>query len=267
MSAKASVYSTGDYTTVTEVPGNNVDREQLERIHHRYFFASEYCEGENILEVACGAGLGLGILSTKAKKVSGGDIDHTLLQLARRHYSGRENIDILWLDAQQLPFGEASFDTVILHEAIYYLERPELFVQEVHRVLRPEGTIIIGTVNRDWNGFHPSPFSVGYFSGSDLSMLLGRHFSDVRIYGAFPATGETRKDKAVALLKQIAVFLHLIPRTMKGKALLKRIFLGKLSSLPPEIQPNAFPYVPPVRLEPGSGPGQYKILYAVGKKK
>ncbi len=49
-----------DYTTVTEVPGNQVTQEQLERMFHRYCFASNFAEGKDVLEVACGAGLGLG---------------------------------------------------------------------------------------------------------------------------------------------------------------------------------------------------------------
>lgn len=266
MSAKLSAHSTGDYTTVTEVPGNKVDREQIERISHRYQFAAEFCNGRDVLEVACGAGLGLGILAEKARKVWGGDIDPALVDLARRHYAGRKHVEIQCLDAEKLPFDEESFDTVILHEAIYYLKRPEVFIQEAHRVLRSGGTLIIGTVNKNWDGFNPSPFSVRYLSASDLPMLLSRNFSEVRIHGAFPASRKTWRDRGIALLKRVAVTFHLIPRTMKGKALLKRIFFGKLSVLPAEIDPQAFPYIPPPRIEPGFSEYQYKILYAVGRK-
>jgi len=35
------------------------------------------------------------------------------------------------------------------------------------------------------------------------------------------------KEEAMAIIKRIAVAFHLIPKTMKGKKFLKRIFFGK----------------------------------------
>lgn len=101
-----------DYTTVTEIPGSKVTREQLARTYNRYCFASKFCEGKDVLEVACGPGLGLGYLAQKAKKVVGGDYTEYLLKLAQEHYRGK--IELLRLDAHTLPFKEGTFDVVIL---------------------------------------------------------------------------------------------------------------------------------------------------------
>ena len=46
--------------------------------------------------------------------------------------------------------------------------------------------------------------------------------------GPFQPCLRAIKEKTVALIKRIAVTLHLIPKTMKGKEFLKRIFFGKL---------------------------------------
>lgn len=46
-------------------------------------------------------------------------------------------------DAEHLPFGDTSFDTVICGEAIYYLDHPELFIEEARRVLRPGGVLLL----------------------------------------------------------------------------------------------------------------------------
>ena len=62
-----------DYTTVTEIPRGRVTREQLTRMCTRYYFASKFCEGKDVLEVGCGAGQGLGYLARKARRVVGGD--------------------------------------------------------------------------------------------------------------------------------------------------------------------------------------------------
>lgn len=57
-----------DYSTVTEIPGNKISKEQLTRLYHRYHFASLFCKGKDVLEVACGGGMGLGYLAKFAKK-------------------------------------------------------------------------------------------------------------------------------------------------------------------------------------------------------
>ena len=118
------------YATVTEIPGAQASAEQLARMAHRYAFAVALCAGKDVLEVACGAGLGLGALAKVAGKVVGGDIDESLVALARAHYAGRPKIEIHRLDAHQLPFPDQSFDVVLLFEAIYYLASPEKFLAE-----------------------------------------------------------------------------------------------------------------------------------------
>jgi len=52
--------ATRDYSTVTEVPGVLVTGEAFRMAHSRYAFAAEHCEGRDVLEIACGAGPGLG---------------------------------------------------------------------------------------------------------------------------------------------------------------------------------------------------------------
>lgn len=44
-----------DYLDVTELAGDVVSREQIERIIHRYVWAGSYCRGKDVLETACGA--------------------------------------------------------------------------------------------------------------------------------------------------------------------------------------------------------------------
>jgi 2-polyprenyl-3-methyl-5-hydroxy-6-metoxy-1,4-benzoquinol methylase len=73
-----------DYCTVTELPGSNATKEQLARLYHRYHFAAGFCEGKDVLEVACGAGQGLGYLARKAKSVVGGDYGRRCKELLQR---------------------------------------------------------------------------------------------------------------------------------------------------------------------------------------
>jgi ubiquinone/menaquinone biosynthesis C-methylase UbiE len=49
--------------------------------------------------------------------------------------------------AEQLPFSDASFNTVVMSEVIEHLMRPELAVWEIARVLRPGGVFVMTTNN------------------------------------------------------------------------------------------------------------------------
>lgn len=255
-----------DYLTVTEIPGNKATREQIERLYHRYHFASTQGHPKEVLEVACGAGMGLGYLKRAAEKVTGGDIDDSLLKIARDHYQGRPGIEIRALDAQSLPFSNGTFDLVILFEAIYYLPRPEAFVDEACRVLKPQGALMVCTVNKDWPDFNPSPFSHGYLSSVELCRLLKTKFPSVELLGAFPARMDSLKDRVLSLIKRAAVGLHLVPKTMKGKEFFKRFFFGGLIPIPPEIIPDMAVYQAPFSLVDNQVDSVHKVLYAVARK-
>lgn len=258
------------YWQVTEAPGQKASREQIERIYHRYRFALDYVRGAEVLEAACGSGIALAYLARVAQQVVGGDIDEVNIAVA--HVSKRmlasdlrRKVSLVRLDAHYLPFPDRSFDVVLLFEAIYYLKDPEAFIVEVARVLRGKGTLIIGTVNRDWPDFHPSPYTYNYPSVPELYYLLKVYFPDVMIWGAFPSSSEGLLPAAVSLLKRTAVRFDLIPGSLKARAYLKRLFMGPLTDLPMSITEGMADYHPPLPI-PGEGVDRvHKIIYAVAR--
>jgi len=256
-----------DYTTVTESPGQNASNEQLQRLFTRYHFAYQQAEGKDILEAACGTGIGLGYLAKRARKVVGGDIDEGNLVLARKQYADRPHIELRQFDAHTLPFVNQAFDIVMLYEAVYYLKKPEEFIKEAWRVLRRNGIIIICSVNKDWADFNPSPYSLRYFSAPELAELLEQSgFTQVALYGDCAAQANTIKEKIISFIKRTAVRLNLIPKTMKDRELLKKIFFGKLSPLPPEVYEGMAGYQAPEPIDKKLPNRQYKVLFALGHK-
>lgn len=251
-----------DFSTVTEITGYNVTSEQLQRMYTRYRFALDYCIGKEVLEVACGTGQGLGYIAMKAKKVVGGDYDENIVKRAQDHYQDR--VTITRVDAQHLPFDNRSFDVVLCYEAIYYFENPERFVSEARRVLRDGGVLIICTANKNWLGFNPSPYSHRYFSAPELHGLLVQHGFQTALFADCPVQSDSFSSSVISLIKQIAVRLHLIPKTMKGKELLKRLFMGKLKTMPAEVTDDMAVYTPPVPIRVELPNTQFKVLFAVG---
>ena len=256
-------YSGGssDYSDITELPGAMATREQSTRLLNRYQTANSYAASRRVLEIACGSGLGLGYLARSARWVIGGDYTSSLLRLAQSHYRGR--LPLTQLDAHDLPFGSASFDLALIFEALYYMERPERVLAETRRILDKRGIVLVSTVNKDWSGFSPSRHSTRYFSIPELrGLLIEAGFDRIEFFGAFPAEVPTLIGRSVSLLRRVAVSLHLVPKTLGSRALLKRLFYGKLSPLGPEVKAGMAPSEPLVQLSNDSATKRFKIIYA-----
>jgi ubiquinone/menaquinone biosynthesis C-methylase UbiE len=251
-----------DYASITEAPGLKATQEQLARLYHRYRFALDYVKGKDVLEAACGTGIGLGLLARYANCVVGGDIDKKNIAIASNLYRN-DSLQIREMDVHNLPFGEKSFDVILLFEAIYYLEHPEIFVKEAYRILRRQGVLIICTVNRDWEDFHPSPYTHRYFSVPELAALLNTVFQNVQFYGAFSTQISGIVWKIVSFIKKVAVQYNLIPGSLAARAYLKRLFMGPLQPLPQYITDGMLPYEPPVPISSENANRDYKIIYAV----
>jgi SAM-dependent methyltransferase len=243
---------------VTELAGTQISDEQLERMSHRYHWAALHCSGKDVLEAACGSGPGLGILSRVAASLEAGDYSSEILQLARNHYAGR--VRLSQFDAQSLPFPDASKDVIILFEAIYYVPDAARFVSECRRVLRPGGKVLIATANKDLSDFNPSPFSYQYYGVAELTQLFQSHAFNVESFGYLPVGSVSWRQKVLRPIKRLAVTLHLVPKTMTGKKLLKRLVFGQLVSMPSELPTRSDAITPPVRL--GVGPDLvHKVIY------
>ena len=78
-----------DYVSVTEIAGDEVTQEQIDRLCNRYYWGGRYCTGKDVVEAACGSGQGLGYLAGIAKSLEAGDYSDEILAIARRHYGER----------------------------------------------------------------------------------------------------------------------------------------------------------------------------------
>lgn len=254
-----------DFTTVSESQGTLISREAMDMARTRYTFAAELCRGKRVLEVACGPGAGLGMLAAQALRVVGADYTFSLLRQGAAHYKGR--IPLVRLDAGHLPFGADTFDVVVLFEAIYFLPDVPAFLASCHRVLGPGGTLVIGTVNPAWDAFNPSPHSTRYWSAEELDALARAQGFKPELYAAFPASDASLRGQITAVVKRLAVRYHLMPRTMKGKAFLKRVAFGRLDRFPAELGAGTGTYHEPTALADARSASGFKVLYVKARKR
>lgn len=247
---------------LTETAGTPASREGIEMLYTRYDYARQLAKGRRVLEIACGSGQGLPLLESSAKWVLGADIDPTLLERAERQYGSR--FPLVRLSAQALPFRPDSFDLVLLLEASYYLADPDAAFAEVRRVLSTGGAFVLVNANPERPDFIRSPQSVHYHSADDFRTSLARHGFDVKVEGAFPLE-RSRLGFVKSALRKVLSGLGLVPRSLRTRALLKRLVYGRLTPLPTEI-PEQFARVRS-RYPVAHGPVKdYKVLYVVAVK-
>jgi SAM-dependent methyltransferase len=209
--------------------------------------------------VACGAGQGLGYLASLAKRAEGGDISAAVLDRARRHYGDR--VALRQFSAENLPYPDASFDVVLMFEAIYYLPDAARFATEARRVLRPGGYLLIVTANKDLFDFTPSPYSVRYYGTVELEELLNRAGFKVTLFGDTPIASVSARQRLLRPLKRLATAAGLMPKSKRIKTILKRIVFGPVRQLPPEVKAgiDSGPVLTPV---PGGRPDTaHKVIY------
>jgi SAM-dependent methyltransferase len=100
--------------------------------------------GRTVLEVGCGQGAGSHYLEAYrgAARVTGLDLSPRNVAVATRLFA-RPGLAFREGDAEALPFPAASFDAVVNVESAHLYPRPEVFVREAHRVLRPGGHLLL----------------------------------------------------------------------------------------------------------------------------
>lgn len=252
-----------DYSPVTETCGEWVTPEALSMVYTRYRFAAEFCRGQRVLEVACGPGVGLGYLGQQAGEIVGGDLTDRLLRQAQRTVQGA--IRLVRLQAEALPLRTGSRDVIVCYEALYFFEDVETFLNECRRVLVPQGRLLLCTVNPEWPECNPSSYARRYYSARQLSVLLNQSGFKCELFGAFPTEPASWRAAWVAWLKRVAVAWRVIPSTMAGKRLLKRLFLGTLVPFPAAVVDGMAAYAQPVPIESDQPIRGYKVLFAVGR--
>ncbi len=144
--------------------------------------------GAVLFDLGCGSGKILSTISRPGDTAVAGDLDPGLLQRGRDR-----GISPLCLDFDTtLPLGDGVVDGAMIIDAIEHTESPRHILDELHRVLRPGGTLVVFTPPYDSHTWiaaekahnfltrrrsdHISPFT-----RESLTYAVGRRFTGFRI--------------------------------------------------------------------------------------
>ncbi|MEH2004909.1 glycosyltransferase [Nostoc sp.] len=159
---------------------------------HRYALCVDYVAGKTVLDIACGEGYGCALFASTAKSVVGVDINSEVVDYATNEYSTHNNVRFIVGSCDSVPLSDNSVDVVTSFETIEHHDKHEEMMQEIKRVLKPDGVLIISSPNRLTYSDEPkysNPFHVKELYHDELAALLRRYFGYVEIYGQRIAIG------------------------------------------------------------------------------
>jgi demethylmenaquinone methyltransferase/2-methoxy-6-polyprenyl-1,4-benzoquinol methylase len=149
---------------------------------------SKYHKNPEILDVATGtADLALASVRLNPKKITGIDISANMLEIgrqkiAKKGLSGR--IELLQADSESIPFGDNTFDVVMVAFGVRNFADPLKGLYEMNRVLRNTGMVMVLEFSKP-SGFPFKPLYHFYFR--NVLPLFGRFFSkDKGAYNYLP---------------------------------------------------------------------------------
>ncbi|WP_291295145.1 metalloregulator ArsR/SmtB family transcription factor [Elioraea sp.] len=98
-----------------------------------------------VLDIGCGTGRMMSLLSPRADSVLGIDLSRRMLALARSRIGGEglANCTVRQADMARIPGGDQAFDLVILCMVLHYADDPAAVLAEAARVVSPGGQIAV----------------------------------------------------------------------------------------------------------------------------
>jgi ubiquinone/menaquinone biosynthesis C-methylase UbiE len=170
---------------------DNVDSPWWGEHIHRYDYTLNLIkDGSCLLDIACGTGFGtFKLFKNGANSVTGGDVSQDALDYCKHKYSTylKENkFEFRYTDATKLDFRDNTFDAIISFETLEHIPDYKKVISEFHRVLKPDGLLILSTPNRDVSspdGIIRNPYHTQEFTFSELKGLLSDVFQEVKLGG------------------------------------------------------------------------------------
>jgi len=171
-----------EFTGERVVPGK-VEPDLLNEHLSRYYFARPLVEGRYALDVGCGTGYGAAVLAQSARRVLALDVSAESVAFAKKNYPAC-NAEFLVADCCQIPLSPQTVDTAVCFEVIEHLAEQAALLEEVRRVLRPDGLLVISTPNRIYYSEERkevNPFHAREFDFDEFRDLLKRSFAHVEV--------------------------------------------------------------------------------------
>jgi 2-polyprenyl-3-methyl-5-hydroxy-6-metoxy-1,4-benzoquinol methylase len=165
----------------TEITSDEIvsDNPIHQRLYKAYVVAADYVR-DDVLEVGCGEGRGVGLLLQHAKSFTAVDkILYAVEKLQIKYPTGKFlAMNIPPLSALE----DNAYDCVVSFQVIEHIEDDALFLKEIYRVLKPGGIALLTTPNRSMS-LSRNPWHIREYLASELKSLAETVFPVVEMKG------------------------------------------------------------------------------------
>jgi len=188
----------------TEVTSSkiNSDKPLFQRTLKAYHIVSPCIHG-NVLEIGCGEGYGVELLYKNADQLTLIDKSSYTLKNIKENYPKVTIIQEKIPPLSQLESN--SFDVVVSFQVMEHIKDAELYLKEIHRVLKPTGKAYISTPNAS-KTFVKNPWHYKEYTFEELSKMFQNIFSKATIQAI---QGNEKTDVYYSLnQKSVARFLR-----------------------------------------------------------
>lgn len=162
-----------------------------------------------VLECACGTGLLSAVIAPKCRQLTATDFSEAMLKRAEKNCAAFQNIAFLQADITALSYPDGSFDKVVAGNVIHLLDNPLIALDELNRVCKDGGLLIIPTyINKDSKGKISGFAGAAGKAGADFKrqftadsyrrFFLDAGYSDVKV-----ALADGHIPCAVAVMKKV----------------------------------------------------------------
>jgi 2-polyprenyl-3-methyl-5-hydroxy-6-metoxy-1,4-benzoquinol methylase len=158
-----------------EMRGQLIEAEHLAR----YRWAATVAAGKRVLDAGCGTAYGTAMLAEGgATAVVGVDLAESVLDSVRDQMP--ETVELRVADLTALDLPDDSFDLVVCFEVVEHFEDPFTILDQLTRVLAPDGVLLVSSPNR---GVYPSgnPHHFHEFKPAELREELGKRLANVQL--------------------------------------------------------------------------------------
>jgi ubiquinone/menaquinone biosynthesis C-methylase UbiE len=140
--------------------GKKID--DLEKFSVALFFNE--LNSKKVLEIGCGTGHWTKFLSQHGFEVMGLDVSEKMLEIAKS--KNIKNAQFQLAEAGNLPFENESIENIMTFATMGFINNKDKAIKEMHRVLKKNGHILIGALNKDSNWFKENKENAVYQSAS-----------------------------------------------------------------------------------------------------
>lgn len=151
-------------------------------IHHRHLVA--YHEAANhisgtVLEIGSGEGYGIKILGPESAKYVAVDKYNTPID------PDYKNVEFYQLNVPPLDkFEDNFFNIVVSFQVIEHIKNDHFFLQEIKRVLKQDGLLIMTTPNKKMS-LTRNPWHIREYNLNEMEAMISQYFNSFQINGVF----------------------------------------------------------------------------------